>query len=87
MIIIRRSAVTKRWIQASLPVHVVRRSGGGGLKRIQLASTALLAFAEGTRTLQSQILRNSLAADEDTSAPLNHWLSLSGFPAGDVLPV
>ena len=24
---------------------------------------------------------------EDTSAPLNHWQSLSGLPAGDVLPV
>jgi len=31
--------------------------------------------------------RNSLAVDEDMSAPINHWLSLSGLPAGDVLPV
>ena len=32
-------------------------------------------------------MRNSLAADEDMSAPINHWQSLSGLPAGDVLPV
>jgi len=39
-------------------------------------------------SIQVQILRDSLAADEDMSAaPLNHWLSLSGLPAGDVLPV
>ena len=52
----------------------------------KLASTAFLAFAAGTRTLQAQILRNSLAADEDMSAPLNHWQSLSDLPADDVLP-
>ena len=46
-----------------------------------------LASTAGTRTLQAQILRNSLAADEDMSAPLNHWQSLSGLPAGDVFPV
>ena len=88
-----RSAVTKicntsltddQWIQASLPVW----SGGLGVRSVsQLASTAFLASAAGTRTLQAQILRNSLAADDDMSAPLNHWQSLSGLPTGDVLPV
>jgi len=53
----------------------------------KLASAAFLASAAGTRTLQAQILLNSLVADEDMSAPLNHWLSLSGLPAGDVLPI
>jgi len=88
-----RSAVTKiyntaltddQWIQASLPVW----SGGLGVRSVsKLASTAFLASAAGTRTLQAQILRNSLTADEDMSAPLNHWLSLSDLPAGDFLPV
>jgi len=71
-------------MQASLPVW----SGGLGSRSVsKLTSTAFLASAAGFRTLQPQILRNSLAADEDMSAPLSHWLSLSGLPAGDVLPV
>jgi len=53
----------------------------------KLTSTAFLDSAAGTRTSQAQILRNSLATDEDMSGPLNHWLSLSGLPAGDFLPV
>ena len=91
--LLHRSAVTKicntsltddQWIQASLPVW----PGGLGVRSVsKLASTAFLASAAGTRTLQAQIRRKSLAADEETSAPLNHWQSLSGLPAGDVLPV
>jgi len=53
----------------------------------KLASKGFLASAAVTRTLQARILRNSLAADEDMIAPLNHWLSLCGLPAGNVLPV
>ena len=43
-----------------------------------------LASGAGTRTLQTQILRTSLATDTDLSASLDHWQSLSGLPAGDV---
>jgi len=69
---------------ASLPVW----SGGLGVRSVyQLASTAFLASAAGTRTLQAQILRNCLAADEDLSVSLDHWLSLTGRPAGDALSV
>jgi hypothetical protein len=88
-----RSAVTKicntslideQWIQASLPVS----SGGLGVRRVyQLASTAFLASAAGTHTLQAQILRNCPAADEDLSVSLDHWLSLTGRPAEDALTV
>ena len=58
-----------------------------GSKRVQACINGFLDSAAGTRTLQAQILWNSLAADEDMSAPLNHWQSLAGLPAGDVLPV
>ena len=73
-----------QWIQASLPVW----SGGLGVRSVfKLASSAFLASAAGTLTLQAQILRNTLAADEDTSTSLRHWLSLSGLSAGDSLPI
>ena len=70
-----------QWTQASLPVW----SGGLGLRSVSmLASSAFLASAAGTLSLQSQILRKTLAAVEDTSRSLKHWFALSGE---DTLPV
>ena len=72
-----------QWKQASLPVW----SGGIGVRSVfKLASLAFLASAAGTLTLQAQILRNTLAADEDTCTSLSHWLSLSGLSASDSIP-
>ena len=69
---------------ASLPVW----SGGLGVRSVsKLASSAFLAFAAGTLTLQAHILQNTLAADEDRCTSLNHWLSLSGLSASDSLPI
>jgi hypothetical protein len=53
----------------------------------KLASSAVLASAADTFTLQAQLLRNTLAADEDTCTSLNQWLSLCGLSAGDSLPI
>jgi hypothetical protein len=87
-----RSALTKtcnialtddQWTQASLPVW----SGGLGIRSVSmLASSAFLASAAGTLPLQTQILRNTLAADENTRASLKHWLSISGLADEDSPP-
>ena len=63
-------------------------SGGLGVRSVsKLASSAVLASAAGTLTLQAQILRNTLAADEDNCTSLSHWLSLSGLSVSDSLPI
>ena len=64
-------------------------SGGLGFRSVsKLVSTDFVASAAGTRTLHAQILRNSLAADEDMSAPIKSLaIIISGRPAVDVLPV
>ena len=67
------------------PSGVVRWSWSS--KRVQVCIISFLAYAAGTLTLQAQILRNTLAADEDTCTSLNHWLSLYGLSAGDSLPI
>jgi hypothetical protein len=72
-----------QWTQASLPVW----SGGLGVRSVcMLASSAFLASAAGTLSLQSQILRNTKATVEDTSTSSKHWLGISGedsLPAGN----
>jgi hypothetical protein len=73
-----------QWTQASLPVW----SGGLGVRSVSmLASSAFLASAAGTLPLQTQILRNTQAAAEDTSSSLRHWLFISGMSGEDSLPV
>jgi hypothetical protein len=52
-----------------------------------LASSAFLASAAGTLPLQSQILQNTMATVEDTSASLKHWSSISGVSGEDSVPV
>ena len=52
-----------------------------------LAPFAFLAFAAGTLPLQSQSLRNTLAAVADTSASLRHWYSISGVSGEDSILV
>jgi len=73
-----------QWTQASLPVW----SGGLGVRSVSmLASSAFLASAAGTLPLQSLILRNTLAAVEDTSTSLKHWFSVSGMSDEASVPV
>jgi len=73
------------------PVDLVKPtgcSGGLGVRSVaMLASSAFSASAAGTLSLQSQILRNTQAADGDTSTALKHWLSISGVPCDDSFPV
>ena len=72
-----------QWNQASLPVW----SGGLGVRSVfMLASSAFLASAAGTLPLQSQILRNTQAAEGDTSTASKHWLSISGLPSDASVP-
>lgn len=78
-----RSAVTQicnvslsddQWTQASLPV----RSGGLGVRSVsKLASSAFLASAASTQSLQNLILHKCQVEEEDTSASLINWQSLS----------
>lgn len=80
---LQRSAVSKicnvtlsddQWAQASLPV----RAGGLGVRSVsKLASSAFLASAAGTRSLQALILRKCQVEDEDVSQSLEHWNSLT----------
>jgi len=46
---------------------------------------SVLAYAAGSRILQTHNLENSLAADEDMSVPLHCWQSLSGLAADDIV--
>ncbi len=72
-----------QWNQASLPVW----SGGLGVRSVfMLASSAFLASAAGTLPLQSQILRNTQAAEGDTRTASKHWLSISGLPSDASVP-
>jgi len=78
-----RSAVTQicnvslsddQWTQASLPV----RSGGLGVRSVStLASSAFLASAASTQSLQNRILHKCQVEEEETSASLLNWKSLS----------
>jgi len=62
-------------------------SGGLGFRSVSmLASSAFLASAARNLPLQSQILRNTQAAAEDTSASLKRWFSISGVSVDDSLP-
>ena len=75
------SLTDDQWTQASLPVW----SGGLGIRSVStLASSAFLASAAGTLSLQAQILRNTQAAAGDTRASLKHWFSISGMVDADV---
>jgi hypothetical protein len=78
-----KSAVTKicnitlsdnQWIQASLPV----RYGGLGVRSVSmLASSAFLASAAGTQTLQNLILQKCHILADDIESSLTHWTQLS----------
>ena len=67
-----------QWAQANLPV----RAGGLGIRSVSmLASSAYLASAAGTRTLQTRILEKCEGAEEDVSNSMAHWTSLAGHQA------
>jgi len=78
--------VSRRWpVDTGQSSGVIRRSRDS--KSVQVCINSFFSFCCWYSHLQEQILRNRLAADEDRSAPLNHWQSLSGPPDDDVLPV
>ena len=73
-----------QWLQASLPVW----SGGLGVRGVtQLASSAFLASAAGTLPLQTLILRNGSASNDDITHASNHWHSVAGLAISDSPPV
>jgi hypothetical protein len=82
-----RSAIThicnvplsdNQWLQASLPV----RCGGLGIRSVSmLASSAFLASAAGTQTLQTLILQKCHVVTDNCSSSVAHWTSQSGSPA------
>lgn len=69
----------QHWLQASLPV----RYGGLGIRSVSmLASSAFLASAAGTQTLQTLILQKChITTDESSSRSLARWNSLAGSQA------
>jgi len=87
-----RAAVTKicnvtlsddQWTQASLPV----RSGGLGVRSVsKLASSAFLASAASTLSLQTLILQRTQVNEIDISQSLVHWKCLSNGPRELVQP-
>jgi hypothetical protein len=72
-----------QWTQASLPV----RTGGLGVRSVaKLASSAFLASAAGTLSLQTLILQKTQASEIDTSQSLAHWKGLSKKEQGLAQP-
>jgi len=63
-----------QWTQASL---LVRSDGLGVRSMSKLASSAFLASAASTQSLQNLILHKCQVEEEDTSASLLNWKSLS----------